>query len=239
MMINRRMSTRVILAVLLACAAVPAVADRGDSDNRYGSRPGYGHGNAPPGPPPRGYVLDNRYHHNHYYPPPNHVVPVLPPRYHSVPYHGSNYYYHSGVWYRPYGSRYVVVMPPVGLYVPFLPPFYTTIWVGSIPYYYADGVYYMWRPENRTYVVTDPPPASEVREQPAATDQLYIYPQKGQGEKQQATDRYQCHAWSVGQTGFDPTKPGGNVAEAQYPDKRTDYQRAMKACLSARGYSVQ
>lgn len=244
MMINRLVSTSVVLAVLLSCAAVPASADRDHRDDgqrgqRDQPRGANVHRNPAPSPPPRGYVLDNRYHHDRYYPPRNHVVPVLPPRYHVVPYRGSKYYYHGGVWYRPSGTRFVVVLPPVGLFVPFLPPFYTTIWVGGVPYYYADGVYYAWRPEDRTYVVTEPPPESEVNEQPATPDQLFIYPQKGQSEQQQATDRYQCHSWSVDQTGFDPTKTGGNVSEAQYPDKRSDYQRAMKACLEARGYSVQ
>jgi len=241
MMINRLVSTAVMLAVALSCVAVPASAAeyKKDDSQRGQSRPGNVHRAPAPSPPPRGWVLDNRYHHDRYYPPRNHVVPVLPPRYHVVPYRGSRYYYHEGVWYRPSGTRFVVIVPPIGLFVPFLPPFYTTIWVGGVPYYYADGVYYVWRPEDRTYVVSEPPPESAVSEQPTAADQIFIYPQKGQSEQQQATDRYQCHAWSVGQTSFDPTKPGGNVAEAQYYDKRSDYHRAMKACLEARGYSVQ
>ena len=43
----------------------------------------------------------------------------------------------------------------------------------------------------------------------------------------------------VGETDFDPTKPGGNVPEDQHAAKRAEYQRAMKACLEAREYSVQ
>lgn len=101
-----------------------------------------------PGPPPHpGYVLDKRYGHNHYYPPRGYAVPVLPRDYRVVHYHGSPYYYHSGIWYRPYGSRFVVVVPPFGIVVPILPPFYTTIWWGGIPYYYAGGVYYTWYPD--------------------------------------------------------------------------------------------
>jgi hypothetical protein len=193
-----------------------------------------------PGPPPHpGYVLDKRYGHNHYYPPRGYAVPVLPRDYRVVHYHGSPYYYHSGIWYRPYGSRFVVVVPPFGIVVPILPPFYTTIWWGGIPYYYAGGVYYTWYPDYRGYVVTEPPPEAQVQQEAVVSDELYIYPKKGQSEKQQALDRYECHRWSSSQTGFDPTQPGGGVSETQNAAKRSDYRRAMTACLEARGYSVQ
>ena len=36
---------------------------------------------------------------------------------------------------------------------------------------------------------------------------VYIYPNKGQSAQQQDRDRYECHSWAVGQTGFDPTRP--------------------------------
>jgi hypothetical protein len=245
---HRRLSNGIALAVLLACTAVPAWADRGDDDGRgnpHQSNPGRGNGyrddmrrdNDRYQPP--GYVLDNRYRHDHYYPPRGYIAPALPPGHRIIPYHGQNYYYHGGVWYRPYNSRFIVVLPPVGLVVPFLPSFYTTIWIGGLPYYYAGGVYYMWRPEQRAYVVSEAPPASEVSEVPATPDQMFIYPKKGQSEQQQATDRYQCHSWASNQTGFDPTQPQANLSESQHASKRADYQRAMKACLEARGYSVQ
>ena len=188
---------------------------------------------------PPGYVLDSRYRHDRYYPPRGHTIKTLPSDHRVIHHHGIKYHYHDGVWYRYTGIYYVVVLPPFGLMVPFLPPFYTTIWVGGIPYYYADDVYYVWRPEQSAYIVAEPPPASEVSEEPASPDQLYVYPAKGQSEQQMATDRYQCHRWAVDQTGFDPTQPGGNVPAGQVSGKRADYQRAMKACLEARGYSVQ
>ncbi len=230
MLIRRIVNAGVALAVLLSCAAVPAWADRDfRGDNRRGAE-SYRE---------RGWVLDNRYRHERYYPPRGHVIPALPPGHHVLPYHGVNYHFHAGVWYRPYGSHFTVVLPPIGLVVPILPPFYTTIWVGSVPYYYAGGVYYTWRPETRGYVVTEPPPEAEVREPPVVPEQLFVYPKKGQNEAQLAPDRYQCHRWSADQSGFDPTQPGGNVPETQHSAKRADYQRAMKACLEARGYSVQ
>lgn len=33
----------------------------------------------------------------------------------------------------------------------------------------------------------------------------YAYPNAGQSEQQQSKDRYECHQWSVSQTGFDPS----------------------------------
>ena len=40
-----------------------------------------------------------------------------------------------------------------------------------------------------------------------AAQDLAIYPSRGQSQEQQDRDRYECHNWSVGQTGFDPTRP--------------------------------
>jgi hypothetical protein len=188
----------------------------------------------------RGYVLDNRYNHNHYYPPRGYAVGALPRGYVTVGYRGGSYYYHQGIWYRPGGGRFVVVRPALGLFIPVLPPFYTTVWFGGIPYYYADDVYYRWRDDRRGYEVADPPGAASGAEPSAAPQSdLFIYPKNGQNEDQQARDRYECHSWAAGQSGFDPTQPLGGVTEAQASAKRDDYQRAMTACLEARGYSVK
>src|SRR5262245_3370520 len=103
----------------------------------------------------RGYVLDSRYHHDHYYPPRGQIVAVAPRSAVIVRHSGVPYYYHQGIWYRPYGPRFVVVTPPIGLFISVLPPFYSTLWVHGIPYYYADDVYY--RRERERYIVVDPP----------------------------------------------------------------------------------
>jgi len=86
--------------------------------------------------------LDQRYHHNHYYPPRGYAAPVLPSGSISVAFGGGHYFYHAGVWFRPAGGRYVVIVPPLGVVVPLLPPAYATLWIGGAPYYYANGVYY-------------------------------------------------------------------------------------------------
>lgn len=187
----------------------------------------------------RGYVLDHRHHHDHYYPRHGAQVSVLPRGYREVRYRDSRYYFYGGAWYRPSGTRFIVTFPPIGLVVPFLPNAYTTIWVGGIPYYYAAGTYYSWAPEARGYRVVSPPPEKEVVEDPGLPDKLFIYPKQGQSEQQQATDRYECHNWARQQTGFDPTQPGGGVDAEQNTTKHSEYNRALKACLEARGYSVQ
>ncbi|MGD0276238.1 MAG: hypothetical protein ABSB79_09315 [Syntrophales bacterium] len=83
------------------------------------------------------------------------------------------------------------------------------------------------------------PPRDEVN-QPSSIEQpsmqLFVYPRKGQSEKLQAKDRYECHRWAVGQTNYDPTQPAGGVPSVQ---KGADYNRAMTACLDARGYTAK
>ena len=56
---------------------------------------------------------------------------------------------------------------------------------------------------------------------------------RGQNEQQQSDDRYQCHRWAVDQTHYDPT-------DSEYDrDDRSEYDRAISACLTGRGYSVK
>jgi hypothetical protein len=229
----------VVLAALLAATLIPGLAAAGQGSHGPNNRRDGGND----GPRDnRGYVLDNRYNHNHYYPPRGYAVGALPRGYVTVNYRGGPYYYHQGIWYRPGGGRFVVVRPAIGLYVPFLPSFYTTVWFGGAPYYYADDVYYSWRPDRREYVVVDPPGGASAASTQAPSGQssdLFIYPKSGQNEEQQARDKYECHSWAAGQSGFDPTQPLGGVSETQAAAKRADYQRAMQACLEARGYSVK
>ena len=188
--------------------------------------------------------VDARYHHNHSYIARGQYVRALPGGWRVAWFNHAPFYFAHGVWYRPYGGRYVVIAPPFGVFVPFLPPAYATIWVGGIPYYYANEVYYTQTTGG--YVVAEPPPG-EVSETPPGTQQgtesaeykMFIYPRKGQSEKQQATDRYECHTWAVGQANYDPTKISSGIPANQIMQKRSDYQRAMASCLDARGYSAK
>ena len=192
------------------------------------------------GGPQRAEHYDARYSHNHYYANRGAFVRGVPGSAYIVARGGGRYYYSGGVWYAPRGGGFVVIGAPIGVFVPLLPPFYTTLWVGGLPYYYANDTYYVWSADQNGYEVVDPPTEqSATTTQPPPSDDLYIYPQSGQSDEQQANDKYECHKWSSSQSGFDPTQSAGGVSPDQVAAKRADYDRAMRACLEGRGYSVR
>jgi hypothetical protein len=174
-------------------------------------------------------------------PPPSRIVPRLPPGHRQYYWGGSPYYHFGSNWYRPYGSSFLIVAAPFGLFVPYLPSYYTTVWVGGSRYYLADDTYYMYDAARRGYIVTRSPygddrDADDVdtdRGTAATANELFIYPMRGQSEEQQAEDRYQCHRWAADQVRYDPTASEYRAAE------RAEYDRAMTACLTGRGYSVK
>jgi hypothetical protein len=148
------------------------------------------------------------------------------------------------------------------LFLGFLPALYATYWSDGVPYYYVDNVYYNYDEADNGYVAVDPPPVSaggnsdDVNAAAAAGPQsatsagntppnaaasgpaagLIIYPRNGQSDQQQSTDKFQCHDWAKGQTGFDPTSQASSGASV---NARSSYARAMSACLDARGYTVR
>lgn len=119
-----------------------------------------------------------------------------------------------------------------------LPPYAEQVWLGSVLYFLAAGTYYLWHADTREYEVVSPPPraAGPVYpvSGPAASYDVVAYPARGQGPDQQGRDRYECHRWAVGESGFDPA--GATYAPAA--EVANGYRRAMAACLSGRGYSV-
>ncbi len=186
------------------------------------------------------YRFDTRFRHDRHYPRRGFITNRLPFRRPPIRFRNRDYFFQRGIWYRPSGSRFTVVIPPIGIVVPHLPSFYTTLWVGNTPYYYANNIYYTWQANRNGYVVTEPPrDLIQEEEPPLIADELYIYPKDGQNEEQQADDRYGCHRWSVSQTNYDPTLPAENISVSNLSRKREDYQRAMRACLEGRGYSVR
>lgn len=185
---------------------------------------------------PRG----RRAHHaaNYHYPAHGHVVKVLPAGRVALVLKGRPYYYASGVFYRPAARRgFVVVAAPIGAVVRVLPRGFVTVYAGSRPYYFANHTYFLWDPMQAGYVVVEEPEG--VTDEPSqlvavTSSELFVYPKNGQGEEDQARDRYECHMWAVHQAGFDPSlgEPGANGAHS-------NYQRAITACLDARGYTVR
>ena len=132
-----------------------------------------------------------------------------------------------GCGIRDFDSGFVVVRPPPGLVISVLPPYYSTVWFGGAPYYYADDVYYTWQPDQNGYAVVDPPENSDAPTPPpdSAQSDLIIYPKNGQTKEQQAADQFECHNWAKGQSGFDPTQPGGGVpGDADAPPDAEDVE---------------
>jgi len=176
-----------------------------------------------------------------YRPRPERIVPRVPPGYREYRWGGVPYYHYGDRWYRPYGSSFLIVGAPFGLFVPYLPAYYTTFWFGGTRYFMADETYYLYDPVRRGYIVTRSPYGGDRdldddegdRDQVSSSAELYIYPMRGQSESQQAEDRYQCHRWAADQVHYDPTESEYRAAE------RAEYDRAMAACLTGRGYSVK
>ena len=147
-------------------------------------------------------------------------------------------YWHGAFWPHCYFN------PGFAWFLPILPFGYATFWWGGIPYYYWNDLYYTWSPADSGYVVTDPPPAAGTEPDSSSGgpyggaasggSDVYLYPRNGQSDEQTQKDRYECHSWSVNQTGFDPTR-----SSHQSSGSVADYRRAMIACLDARGYSAR
>jgi len=78
----------------------------------------------------------------------------------------------------------------------------------------------------------------------AKAQEPYIYPAKGQSQAQQDKDRYECHAWAVQQTGFDPSKPqsttSNGAASRQYQPSQPHVLKgaARGAALGAVGGAI-
>ena len=77
----------------------------------------------------------------------------------------------------------------------------------------------------------------------ALAEDAFVYPKNDQSMEQQQKDKFECYNWAKGQTGFDPQEQQ-NYARweqqeaARYAEQRSRYDRANKACMEARDYSV-
>ena len=93
----------------------------------------------------------------------------------SVSVGGGHYWRHGGVWYRPWGPRWVVVAPP--------------------PYYVEAPVVVQQRP---AVVVEEGPPPVKI---PPSRPDPVIYPRNGQSAQQTEADRQECNRWATSQPG--------------------------------------
>ncbi len=88
----------------------------------------------------------------------------------SVQFGGVNYWHHRGVWYRPWGPRWVVVAPPVGIVVPI------------------------------AAASAEPPPAPLAALPAAPSRPApVVYPRNGQDAQQTEADRQACDRWATTQ----------------------------------------
>jgi hypothetical protein len=249
---TRLSRTKLVLAGLLALAGATALTTPAHADERRSHGREYHDHEFREHEFRNQRFLDSRYHHDHYYPPVGHEFRALPAAPFVAMYGGRRFYFSTGIWYRPYGSGFVVAAPPFGVVIPVLPPYYTQVWVGGSPYYYSNNVYYAQRPEGYvvvepprgTVVVAPPPPANGVTElgpagvaPPTAVapvtgatvaqgnaGSIFVYPRQGQSIEQQRKDRADCDAWAASQAS---------------PANAPDYQRALSACMDGRGYTVK
>lgn len=167
---------------------------------------------------------------------------------------GGNWRWGGGYW----GGAY---WPPVfwgadfAWFLPVLPAYAPVYWWDNVPYYYYDNGYYTWDADEDGYVATAPPPvagddttgatpaAPEAAPEsapdsapqsgavgPSQSDNLYAYPKNGQSPTQQAQDKLACEQWAASQT-------QGTGSEAASTGS-LDYRRALAACLTGRGYSI-
>jgi hypothetical protein len=163
-------------------------------------------------------------------PPAGLVIAALPPYYSTVWFGGAPYYYADNVYYswQPDQNGYAVVDPPENADSP------------------SDAPDPSQAPDNAQQdpgnAQQDPgnaqqDPGNAQQDPDSAQQRLIIYPKNGQSKDQQAADQFECHTWAKGQTGFDPTQPGGGQPGSSSMN-RSNYDRATSACLQARGYQV-
>jgi hypothetical protein len=58
------------------------------------------------------------------------------------------------------------------------------------------------------------------------TNDIFMYPARGQSQTQQDRDRYECHSWAARQTGYDPSRPTTTSMPA--PPPTTAYQPSQR-----------
>jgi hypothetical protein len=95
--------------------------------------------------------------------PPAKVV-KLPAGHKRIVVGGIPYFYHHGVFYKEGPKGYIVAKAPVKARITVLPAGYVTVHVGKVPYYYYYGTYYVYDPDEKVYIVTEPPDEAEAVE---------------------------------------------------------------------------
>jgi len=82
--------------------------------------------------------------------------------YRSIRFGGIGYRFHSGVWYRPKGNKFIVAKAPFGVRVRVLPTGHRRLVIGPKTYYYYYGTYYTKVPDSEEFEVIQPPIGAQV-----------------------------------------------------------------------------
>jgi hypothetical protein len=171
------------------------------------------------------------------------VVATLPAGFISLSVGAAQYFYYYGTFYDydAANAEYVVVPAPVGAIVPAIPTGYTTVYLHGSKHYVVGGVYYrpVYRGNALMYEVVPPADSSAMDSLGLVPEYLYAYPNAGQSPEEQARDRQECHDWAVEETGFDPEAPPDPTQSAERQQLLEEYNRAFRACMEARDYTVQ
>lgn len=125
------------------------------------------------------------------------------------------------------------------------PPVYAAPVVGYAPpvsygygYGYGEPVYSapVYAAPAPVYAQPQPQYASApiARNDYAGGSDIIAYPTKGQSANQQGRDRSECHTWAVNQSGFDPA----TVSQYTTSVMADSYSRAIGACMTGRGYTL-
>jgi hypothetical protein len=67
----------------------------------------------------------------------------------------------------------------------------------------------------------------------AESDNMFVYPARGQSQAQLDRDRFECHSWAVRQTGFDPTRSAPTAMPP--PPPATQYQPSRRHVIRGAG----
>jgi hypothetical protein len=203
----------------------------------YGGRPGFGHPGFAGG---SGRFWGGGYWGGRFWPGVRYgagfawFLPVLPFGYATYYWGSTPYYYYDNAYYNwdPSQNGYVATDPPPVMQGGSDEPPQSDVPQSSD----APSADYVPAPQSNY----SQPPQSSNSAAPAgprgnwsSAADIYVYPRNGQNDQQTSTDRFECHKWSVAQTGFDPTRA------MNLQGTSVDYRRAMGACLDARGYSVK
>ena len=161
-------------------------------------------------------------------------LPVLPFGYATYYWGGLPYYYYDNAYYLwdPSNNGYVATDPP-----PVAQSSGSDEPSDAPPPQTDDAATYVPQPSAAQSApntnVAPPPNNPGPRGDWGGASNIFVYPRNGQSEQQTSNDRFECHKWSVAQTGFDPTR------SVNLQGTVMDYRRAIDACLDARGYTVK